>query len=65
MDFLKDFVNLLADPRLFFVMSVVALALLVWKREALTANWVGYGSLGFLSLFFLWAAWTRTSGSSS
>ncbi len=54
MDFLKDFVNLLADPRLFFVMSVVALALLVWKREALTANWVGYGSLGFLSLFFLW-----------
>ena len=54
MEFLKDFVNLLADPRLFFILSVVLLALLVWQREALAANWVGYGSMGLLALFFLW-----------
>lgn len=56
MGFLKDFVNVLADPRLFFLLSVVLLGVLVWKREPLSDNRVGYGSLGALGLFFLWGA---------
>ena len=33
MDAIKGFINLFADPRLFFVLTVVALAFIVWKRE--------------------------------
>ena len=38
MDLIKAFINLFADPRLFFVMSVVALAVIVWKREAFSKD---------------------------
>lgn len=54
MDFLKAFVNTLADPRLFFFLAVLSLVLLVWKREQLSSNAVGYGMQGVLALFFLW-----------
>ena len=52
MDAIKGFINLFADPRLFFVLSVAALGLIVWRREVFSKNAVGYGLLGFLALFF-------------
>ena len=52
MDAIKDFINLLADPRLFFIVSVVALFVIVWKRELFSRDAVGYGLVGFLALFF-------------
>jgi len=52
MDAIKGFINLFADPRLFFVLSVVALVFIVWKREVFAKNAVGYGLMGFLTVFF-------------
>jgi len=51
--FIKGIINALADPRLFFILAVLSLVLLVWKREKIVSNSVGYGLLGFLSLFFV------------
>jgi Cytochrome b(C-terminal)/b6/petD len=56
MAFIKDFFNLLADPRLFFLLSVGALVVLVWKRERFASIGTGYGVLGILSAFFLFGA---------
>jgi cytochrome b/b6/petD-like protein len=56
MSFIKGFFNALADPRLFFILAVVALILLVWKREKVAANTVGYGLLGVLGAFFIFGA---------
>jgi hypothetical protein len=56
MTFIKDFFNLLADPRLFFLLSVGALVVLVWKRETFASIGMGYGLLGILSAFFLFGA---------
>jgi hypothetical protein len=56
MQLIKDFFNSLADPRLFFLMSAGALALIIWKREAFAAKAVGYGILGFLTLFMIFGA---------
>jgi hypothetical protein len=53
MGFIKGIFNAVADPRLFFVLAVLALVLLVWKREQLASNTVGYGMLGILTLFFV------------
>jgi hypothetical protein len=53
MGFIKGIINAVADPRLFFVLAVLALVLLVWRREQLATNAVGYGLLGFLGLFFV------------
>lgn len=53
MDIIKEFFNLLADPRLFFMLSLGALVLIVWKREVFAKDAVGYGLMGFLGLFFL------------
>ena len=52
MDALKNFIDLFADPRLFFAMTVSALVLVVWKREAFASNTWGWGLMGFLALFF-------------
>ena len=54
MDFLKGFINTLADPRLFFLLAVLSLVVLVWKREQLASNTVGYSIQAALALFFLW-----------
>jgi hypothetical protein len=51
--FLKGIINAVADPRLFFVLAVAALVLVVWKREAIAGNAVGYGALAVLGLFFV------------
>src|SRR6187399_2570431 len=52
MEFIKGFFNALADPRLYFILMVFALVAMVWKREAFASKSVGYGLLGFLTLFF-------------
>jgi len=53
MSFIKGIFNALADPRLFFILAVLALVVLVWKRDRIAANSVGYGLLGLLGLFFV------------
>src|SRR5215831_17117948 len=53
MGFIKGLANLVADPRVFFVLAVGALALVIWKREKIASNTVGYGSIGVLAAFFL------------
>ncbi len=52
MQIIKDFFNALADPRLYFILMVLALVLMVWKREVFISKAVGYGVLLFLTLFF-------------
>ena len=52
MDALKEFFNFFADPRAFFLLTVVALFVIVWKRETFSKDSVGYGILGFLAIFF-------------
>ena len=52
MNALKDFINVFADPRLFFSLGVLALVFIVWKRDLFVKNAVGYGLMGFLVLFF-------------
>ena len=56
MGVIKGFFNTLADPRLFFLLACVGLVLMVWKRERIASNLVGYGLLGLLSVFFLFGA---------
>ena len=53
MGFLKGIINAVADPRLFFILAVAALILVVWKREAIAGNAIGYGALAVLALFFV------------
>ena len=52
MDAIKEFINLFANPRLFFIASVIGLAVIVWKREVFSRDAFGYGLMGFLALFF-------------
>src|SRR5215203_3735914 len=56
MGVIKGFFNTLANPRLFFLLAVAALILMVWKREKIASNRVGYGLLGLLGVFFLFGA---------
>src|SRR5438132_11170470 len=56
MGFLKGIFNAVADPRLFFTLAVGSLALLVWKRDRAASNAVGYGLLGFLTIFFFFGS---------
>ncbi len=53
MGFFKGIANFIADPKLFFGLAVGALALVLWKRERIASNTVGYGVLGVLGAFFL------------
>src|SRR5687768_15520257 len=56
MDFIKGIFNTLADPRLFFILAVVALVVMIWKREIMASNAAGYGMMAFLGLFFIFGA---------
>ena len=56
MGLVKGLFNTLADPRLFFLGAIVALVLMIWKREAMASNAAGYGMLAFLGLFFIFGA---------
>jgi Cytochrome b(C-terminal)/b6/petD len=53
MGIIKGFFNGLARPELFFLLAVLSLVVLVWKRDRIAANAVGYGLLGLLGLFFV------------
>jgi len=53
MGFVKGIINAVADPRLFFLLAVAGLVVIVWKREVVAENAVGYGLLGLLGVFFL------------
>jgi hypothetical protein len=53
MDFVKGFFNTLADPRLFFILAVVSLIVMIWKREQVASNAVGYGMMIGLTIFFV------------
>jgi hypothetical protein len=53
MQLIKDFFNWLADPRLFFAMTLAALFFMIWKREIFSKKAVGYGILGFLTVFLV------------
>ncbi|HTK29039.1 MAG TPA: hypothetical protein VL309_05785 [Vicinamibacterales bacterium] len=52
MGVIKGLINAVADPRLFFILAVSALCLVLWKREHLASNAVGYGAVGTLGAFF-------------
>jgi hypothetical protein len=52
MDFIKGIFNVIADPRLYFLLMVLSLVFMVWKREVFASKAVGYGVLIFLTLFF-------------
>ena len=52
MDALKSFIDLFADPRLFFLITLTALVLIVWKREAFASDRWGWGLMAFLTVFF-------------
>jgi len=52
MGFIKGIINALTRPELFFGLAIVALFLLIWKREKVAGNAFGYGLLGFLGIFF-------------
>src|SRR3981189_1535926 len=53
MGLIKGAINAVADPRLFFILAVVGLGVIVWKRERVASNAFGYGLLGFLTEFFI------------
>src|SRR5689334_15001134 len=53
MGFVKGIFNAVADPRLFFLLAVLSLVILVWKRDRIAENAAGYGILGVLGVFFL------------
>ena len=52
MDALKGFINIFADPKWFFLLSLAALVAVIWKRELFAKNAVGYGLMGVLAVFF-------------
>src|SRR5438477_12258281 len=56
MSVVKGLINTLADPRLLFILAVTSLVVLVWKREKIASNSVGYGLLGILGVFFLFGS---------
>src|ERR1700704_1517640 len=53
MAFIKGLINVIADPRLFFLLVVAALVVVLWQREKVASNLVGYGGLGLLGAFFV------------
>jgi cytochrome b/b6/petD-like protein len=56
MGFLKGFINVLADPKLYFILAVLALVVMVWKREKVASNVFGYTMMGLLTVFFVFGA---------
>src|SRR5262245_32095310 len=52
----KGFINGLADPRLYFILSVIGMTVMVWKRDKVATNTFGYAMMAILTLFFLFGA---------
>jgi hypothetical protein len=53
MEIIKDFFNALTDPRIFFFLTVAALAFMIVKREIFAKNAVGYGALALAATFIV------------
>jgi hypothetical protein len=53
MNFIKGIFNAVADPRVYFLLMVLALVGVVWKREVVATNAFGYGALAVFGLFFV------------
>jgi hypothetical protein len=53
MGVVKGLINAVADPRLFFLLAVGALFVVLWQREKIASNTVGYGVMGLLAVFFI------------
>jgi len=53
MGFIKGIINALTRPELFFGLAVVALFLVIWKREKVASDLFGYGTMGLLLVFFV------------
>jgi len=53
MNFIKGIFNAVADPRVYFLLMVLALVGVVWKREVVATNAFGYGALAIFGLFFV------------
>src|SRR3954463_8358686 len=53
MGLIKSAINAVADPRLFFMLAVLGLVGLVWKREVFASNAVGYGLVGVTAFCFI------------
>jgi hypothetical protein len=53
MGFIKGIINAVTDPKIFFVLAVVGLFVVLWKREKIASNVFGYGVLGALLAFFV------------
>src|SRR5258708_35881717 len=56
MGLIKTIINSIADPKYFLLLAVVSLIVVVWKRERIVSNTVGYGVMGVLSVFFIFGA---------
>ena len=54
MGFIKGAINAVADPRVFFLLAVVGLAVMVWKRELIASNAVTYGPVGTVLVIQSW-----------
>src|SRR6267143_1312547 len=53
MNVIKGIFNAVADPRVYFLLMVLALVGVVWKREVVATNAFGYGALAVFGLFFV------------
>src|SRR6266516_5969229 len=52
MGFVKGIINAVTDPKYFLVLAVVALFVVIWKREKVASDVFGWGTLGVLGAFF-------------
>ena len=53
MNLIKGIFNAVADPRVYFLLMVLSLVGIVWKREVIATNAFGYGALAVFGLFFV------------
>jgi cytochrome b/b6/petD-like protein len=53
MGFIKGIFDAVAKPQYFFGLAVVALVLVIWKRERVASDMFGYGTIGLLLVFFV------------
>jgi hypothetical protein len=53
MNVIKGIFNAVANPRVYFLLMVLALVGVVWKREVVATNAFGYGALAVFGLFFV------------
>ena len=52
MNVIKGIFNAVANPKVYFILMALTLVAVVWKREKVASNAVGYGALGIFTLFF-------------